>query len=164
MTENSIEKTSASAEITGLELSPRKAACLKYLLSRDEAVRTTEIAENFDVEPSTITKLIGELAEEDYVDHIPYRGVRLTAKGKVYAEFCQKRHQILSLVFSHYGLNPNAACEEVSRIENNVSKTAIDTICASMGHPTTSFCTTPGEDKQIKHRSCLDECKLHAHH
>ncbi|MDV0446380.1 HTH-type transcriptional regulator MntR [Methanosarcinaceae archaeon Ag5] len=160
MSEN---ETNNGFQITGLELSPRKAAYLKYLLTRTDAVRTSEISENFDVEPSTVTKLINELAEEGYIDHIPYRGVRLTETGKIYAEFCLKRHQILGLVFSHYGLSPDAACEEITRFETFVSKSAIDTICASMGHPTTASCTAPGEIKQIKHISCLDDCKLHNH-
>ncbi|MCL2142616.1 MAG: metal-dependent transcriptional regulator [Methanimicrococcus sp.] len=139
---------------TGLELSPRKVSYLKYLLERKETVRTSEISEVFDVDPSTVTKLIAELSADGYLDHAPYRGVRLTDKGKEYAEFCIKRHQILCLVFSHYGLPPKTSCTEVSRFESFVSKEAIDMIYCAMGHPTMSSCVTAGEIKQNNTDPC----------
>ena len=142
-------------EITGLELSPRKVSYLKFLLTKEDTVRTTDISKEFDVDPSTVTKLIAELADDDYLDHIPYRGVKLTESGKAYAEFCLKRHQILSLVFSHYGLTPTESCAEASRTETFVSKKAIDRMCSSMGHPSISCCIKPGEVRRINHDSCL---------
>ncbi|MDV0446046.1 HTH-type transcriptional regulator MntR [Methanimicrococcus sp. At1] len=151
MTENT-----KNEEITGLELSPRKVSYLKFLLSKNETVRTTEISEEFDVDPSTVTKLIAELSDDGYIDHIPYRGVKLTDSGRAYAEFCLKRHQILGLMFSHYGLTPEESCDETARIESSVSKKAIDRICSSMGHPTISCCVKPG-GAQINHDSCFHE-------
>lgn len=153
MTENKIKND----KITGLELSPRKVSYLKFLLSKNDTVRTTEISEEFDVDPSTVTKLIAELADDGYLDHIPYRGVKLTEYGKSYAEFCLKRHQILGLMFSHYGLTPEESCGESSRIETFVSKKAIDRMCSSMGHPTISSCVKSGEARQINHDSCFHE-------
>ncbi len=143
--------------ITGLELSPRKVSYLKFLLEKGETVRTTEISGEFDVDPSTVTKLIAELADEGYIDHIPYRGVKLTAHGKKYAAFCLKRHQILGLMFSHYGLTPEESCDETLRIETFVSKKAIDRMCSSMGHPSVSCCVKSGETQQIRHDSCFHE-------
>jgi Mn-dependent DtxR family transcriptional regulator len=148
-----------SYEPTGLELSPRKVSYLKYLLARNETVRTSEISETFDVDPSTVTKLIAELAADGYMDHVPYRGVRLTDKGKECAEFCIKRHQILCLVLSHYGFPPKTLCDEVSRFESFVSKDVIDTIFCAMGHPTMSSCVTAGEIKQNKTDSCVHNYK-----
>ena len=142
-------------EITGLELSPRKVSYLKFLLTKEDTVRTTDISKEFDVDPSTVTKLIAELADDGYLDYIPYRGVKLTESGKAYAEFCLKRHQILSLVFSHYGLTPTESCAEASRTETFVSKKAIDRMCSSMGHPSISCCIKPGEVRRINHDSCL---------
>lgn len=151
MSENNPKKD----EITGLELSPRKVSYLKFLLTKDNSVRTTEISEEFDVDPSTVTKLISELSDDGYLDHVPYRGVKLTDAGRQYAEFCLKRHQILCLMFSHYGLSPVESCDETSRIETHVSKKAIDCMCSSMGHPTISCCVKPGEARQINHDSCF---------
>lgn len=153
------EKLPGITEITGLELSPRKVSYLRFLLTKDDTVRTTEISEEFDVDPSTVTKLIAELAEGGYLDHVPYRGVKLTVAGREYAEFCKKRHQILGLMFSHYGLSPAESCDETSRIETFVSKKAIDRVCSSMGHPTLSCCVEQGEARQINHNSCFRESR-----
>lgn len=127
-------------EITGLELSPKKVEYLKFLLKKGDLVKTTDISTELNVDPSTTTKTINDLSESGYVDHVPYRGVRLSATGKMYAEFFVNRHNILSLMLSHYGMSSEEACAEVSRFEAFVSKSAIDTICGSMGHPTVGVC------------------------
>ncbi|MCS3923691.1 metal-dependent transcriptional regulator [Methanosalsum natronophilum] len=137
-----------NGSITGLELSPRKIEYLKYLLNQDGSVKTNQISNHFGVDPSTITKTIIELSNEGYLKHIPYRGVQLTDKGQEYAKFLVKRHRILSLMFSHYGIDKDEACTEVARFESKVSKKVIDQICDSMGHPTISACG------KISHAEC----------
>lgn len=146
-------------KITGLELSPRKVSYLKFLLAKKDFVRTTEISEEFAVDPSTVTKLIAELVKDGYAEHIPYHGVKLTGYGKKYAEFCVKRHQILGLMLSHYGLSPEDSCDETSRVESFFSKKSIDRICSSMGHPTISRCAKFGEEAHINHDSCFHETR-----
>lgn len=135
-------------EITGLELSPKKVEYLKFLLKKGDLVKTTDISNELNVDPSTTTKTIADLAGSGYVDHVPYRGVRLTDVGQMYAEFFVNRHNILSLMLSHYGLSSEEACSEVSRFEAFVSKSAIDRICGSMGHPAVGVCG------KIRHSSC----------
>jgi Mn-dependent DtxR family transcriptional regulator len=135
-------------EITGLELSPRKIEYVKYLFRMEGRVRTNEISEHFNVDPSTITKTIGELAETGYVDHMPYRGFKLTPMGQEYAEFLIHRHRILSLMLKQNGVDAEDACREAARFEGYVSKKAIDRICSSMGHPTVGVCGT------IEHTHC----------
>ncbi|WP_321428714.1 metal-dependent transcriptional regulator [uncultured Methanolobus sp.] len=135
-------------EITGLELSPKKVEYLKFLLNKGKRVRTTDISSELNVDPSTTTKTINDLSDSGYVDHVPYRGVCLTEKGRDHAEFFVNRHNILSLMLTHYGLSSEEACDEVSRFESFVSKPAIDIICNAMGHPTVSGCGT------INHNSC----------
>jgi DtxR family Mn-dependent transcriptional regulator len=124
----------------GLELSPRKVEYLKYLSERGGASRTTEIAGHFGVDPSTITKTIGELADAGYLLHAPYRSIGLTDNGRTYAGFLVKRHRILSLMLVRNGLSHEQACREVSRFESFISRDAIDTICRAMGHPQQGCC------------------------
>ncbi|MGA2918919.1 MAG: hypothetical protein ABSE13_10300 [Methanoregula sp.] len=66
----------------GLELTPRKVDYLKYIFERGGTIRTTEISFHFTVDPSTITKTMGELADAGYLHHTPYRGVALTDTGR----------------------------------------------------------------------------------
>jgi Mn-dependent DtxR family transcriptional regulator len=142
-------------EFTGLELSPRKVVYLKFILEKGGVVKTTEISTNLQVDPSTTSKTINELALAGYLNHVPYRGVDLTEMGQEYAEFLVRRHRILSLLLTHYGLSSEGACDEVSRFEAFVSKEAVDKICSSMGHPMFGVC---GE---INHEKCFNEGHHH---
>ncbi|MDH7593463.1 MAG: metal-dependent transcriptional regulator [Methanomicrobiales archaeon] len=121
-------------------LPPRKMEYIRFLNDRAEPVRTNDLAAHFGVDPSTVTKTMTELSGMGLVAHTPYRGVRLTDEGVRYAAFIQKRHRILSLMFTHFGLSGDEACREVARFECFVSKDAIDRICRSMGHPRMSVC------------------------
>jgi Mn-dependent DtxR family transcriptional regulator len=124
----------------GLELSPRKVAYLKYIADNGGRVRTTDLATQFKVDPSTITKTIAELSCTGLIIHEPYRGICLTDEGKRYAGYLVKRHRILSLMLTHYGFSHDQACAEASRFESLVSKEAVDRICAAMGHPGQGIC------------------------
>ncbi|HVP94965.1 MAG TPA: metal-dependent transcriptional regulator [Methanoregulaceae archaeon] len=137
---------------SGLELSRRKVEYLKYISEKNGVVKTNEIASHFNVDPSTITKTISELAESGLVVHTPYYGVDLSDSGRQYAEFSIKRHRILSLMLTHYGLSHEQACVEVSMFESLVSKDAIDLICKSMGHPQQGICGTITHDDGCRHR------------
>jgi len=122
------------------ELPPRKVEYLKYLYGKSGKVRTSDISREFSVDPSTITKTMQELSDAGLVSHEPYHGISLTDTGKRYAAYFIKRHRILSLVLTHYGLSHEQACAEASRFESMVSKEAIDRICAAMGHPYQGIC------------------------
>jgi Mn-dependent DtxR family transcriptional regulator len=124
----------------GFALSSRKVAYLKYIFGRGGRVRTTEISQEFHVDPSTITKTITELTEAGYISNKPYYGFCLTEAGRLHAMFLVKRHRILSLALVRFGLSGEQACKEVSRFESLVSKEAIDTMCRSMGHPSQGIC------------------------
>lgn len=138
-------------EFTGLELSPRKVDYLKFILEKGGTVKTTEISSALQVDPSTTSKTLNELAAAGYLNHVPYRGVHLTEVGKAYAEFLVRRHRIMSLLLTHYGLSSEEACDEVSRLESFVSRDAVDKICKSMGHPMFGVCGV------ISHEKCSHE-------
>jgi Mn-dependent DtxR family transcriptional regulator len=135
-------------DIDGLELSPKKSEYVKYILEKGGTVHTTGISEHFGLDPSTITKTIGEMSSTGLIEHVPYRGVRLTRKGREYAEFLVRRHRILELMLSHYGLSAEEACSEALKFEGYVSKDVVDKICASLGHPSTGICG------RITHDTC----------
>ena len=124
----------------GLELSPRKVEYLKYIFETGGKVKTNRIASRFRVDPSTVTKTIDELAGSGLLVHEPYHGVTFSEEGRRYAEFLVKRHRILALALTHFGLSHEQACHEVSRFESFVSKDAIDQMCKAMGHPNKGIC------------------------
>ncbi|MCK9307147.1 MAG: metal-dependent transcriptional regulator [Methanoculleus sp.] len=135
-------------EFTGNELSSRKAEFLKYIHMQGNVVKTTEIAAHFSVAPSTATKALGEIAKAGYIEHTPYHGVKMTTLGIDYARFLIRRHRIVALVLSRYGLEPDEACREAKKIEQCISRDLTNRMCMSLGHPMMSGC---GE---IEHDHC----------
>jgi len=140
--------------ISGLELSPKKCEYLKYVFERGGVVRTTDISEHFKHDPSTITKAIQEMSLTDLIEYTPYRGISLTSKGTEYAEFLVRRHRVIELMLSHYGLSRQEACDEALNFEGYVSKDVVDKICQSLGHPTMGIC---GKIKHDKSCNCPEE-------
>lgn len=135
------------SKFTGLELSPKKIEYLKYIQEQEGPVKTTDISTEFNVDPSTITKTVTELSAAGLIRHLPYRGISLTDEGKTYAEFLIRRHRILSLVLTHYGLSADEACAAVSKFESYVPRDVVDKICTSLGHPTMGVCGKIQHDK-----------------
>ena len=135
----------------GLGLSPGKVAYLKYVILHNGTVRTSDIATESGVDPSTITKTLAELTGGGFLVH---DGASLALKGRQYAGFLVKGHRILVLALTHHGLPDEEACTEVPLFESLVSKGAIDRMCHAMGHPHRSGC---GE---VTHDSgCLGHAK-----
>jgi Mn-dependent DtxR family transcriptional regulator len=122
---------------------------LRYIYEEGGRAKTNRMATRFGVDPSTVTKTIDELARGGLLVHEPYHGVTFSEKGRRCAEFLVKRHRILALALTRFGLSGEEACCEVSRFESRVSRAAVDRICRAMGHPRESVC---GE---ITHGSCL---------
>ena len=75
----------------GLELSAKKVEYLKYLFGRGGFVKTSNLASQFGVDPSTITKTITELADSGYINHTPYHGVCLSEKGSAVCGILHKK-------------------------------------------------------------------------
>jgi len=136
---------------TGFELSPRKVDYIKFINGKSGPVKTNTIAAGFGVDPSTITKTMAELAGDGLLVYTPYHGVSLSEKGKNTAQFLIKRHRILALALTHFGLSHEQACREASRFESYVSKDAIDQMCRAMGHPKKGVCGDITHDD-----SCLE--------
>ncbi len=131
----------------GLELSPKKSEYLKYVFEKGGVVRTTDISEHFNLDPSTITKTVQEMSSTGLIEYIPYRGISLTSQGTEYAEFLVRRHRIIELMLSHYGLTGQEACDEALKFEGYVSRDVVDKICHSLGHPCMGICGKIKHDK-----------------
>ena len=124
----------------GLELSPRKVDYIKFLMEKGTTLKVTEIASHFSIDPSTVTKALHDLKEMGLIVHEHYGGIHLSEFGKKYGMFLLRRHRILGLILTHYGLSGEEACKEVSRFESHVSRKAINKMCRSLGHPTSGIC------------------------
>jgi DtxR family Mn-dependent transcriptional regulator len=99
-----------------------------------------DLAEEFHVDPSTITKAVRELVAAGLVHHAPYRPISLTEEGRAYAEFLLRRHRILGLVLCRHGLSREEACRLAGQMEGSLPRVFVDRMCASLGHPTEGIC------------------------
>jgi len=64
------------------------------LQKRSGVAKTKELAEELDVVPGSITNTIEHLEKHDLVEHEPYKGVKLTAKGEALALCIIRRHRL----------------------------------------------------------------------
>lgn len=135
-------------DIDGLELSPKKIEYLKFINEKKTA-RTNEISEEFDVDPSTTTKILLELAKTDLIRYTPYHGCSLTKKGEEYADFLNRRHGLIVSLLVKNGMQIKTACEAVKRFESYVTKDVVDSLCKNLSHPEESPCGT-----KIIHDTC----------
>jgi DtxR family Mn-dependent transcriptional regulator len=77
------------------------------------------------------------LAESGHVQHIPYKGVRLTESGKNNALKVVRRHRLLELyLYSELGFSWDKVHEEAERLEHVISEEFEQKIDEKMGFPT----------------------------
>lgn len=59
-----------------------------------EAARTSDIVKSLQVAPGTVTNTVERLEKEGLVTHVPYKGVKLTEKGRKIAINVIRRHRL----------------------------------------------------------------------
>ena len=128
-------------------LTPRRIEYLKFLFECGGPVTNAEISARFGVDPSTCTKTIRVLVDAGLVEHAPYRGIGLSERGRQCARFLLRRHRLLSLAFARLGVDPAIACEQAARCEAHIPRDVVNTICAALGHPSSSTCGTIARDR-----------------
>ncbi|TVP78195.1 MAG: metal-dependent transcriptional regulator [Gemmatimonadales bacterium] len=108
-----------------------------YALSEEgDPASTSRIAEAMDVQPSSVSGMMKRLAESGYVEHAPYRGVRLTETGVTAALRIIRRHRILETYLSErLGYSWDDVHEEAERLEHAASEELIDRMAEALENP-----------------------------
>lgn len=107
-------------------------------------LRTTRIAEIFDVRPATVTEMLQKLAQKNILQYKPYQEVELTKQGLSKAKLLLRRHRLLeTLLVNHLEYGVQEACREASRLDHHTSKNLINKICRAYGHPKLCPCNKP---------------------
>lgn len=119
---------------------PQKIRFLKFIHNQGDGVKSGEIAENYHIRASTVTRTLHELSDAGYIRYDSGRRVSLTDEGTDMVWFLIRRHRILSLMFVRAGLAETDACVQAEKIEHLVPKNHVDQICKSLGHPSRSSC------------------------
>ncbi len=110
---------------TGPQLGQSTEDYLKAIFKLEELgpVGTSCLAEALDVSAAAVSKSVQQLAERGYVNHRPYRGVSLTAKGRKVALEIIRHHRLLEL-FLHdvLGYGWHEVDAEAERLEHHISE------------------------------------------
>lgn len=93
--------------------------------------RVTDVRDLLGVKTPSVTGALKVLAEKGYLMHEPYKGVKLTAKGRRAAQDVKARHIILSSFLTDVlGVKPKTADIDACKMEHTVSRETLDKLHA----------------------------------
>lgn len=103
----------------------------------DDAVTTTALAERLQVTAASASSMMRKLGELGLVDHVPYKGVRLTPSGVRLALEVLRHHRLLELFLTEALDVPwDRVHAEAEVLEHVLSEELEELIAAKLGHPT----------------------------
>lgn len=106
------------------------------LCESGDAASTSSIAEALEIQPASVTGMVKRLAESGLLEHVPYRGVRLTPTGAREALRVLRRHRILeTYLCERLGYSWDDVHGEAERLEHAASDALIEKMAAALEFP-----------------------------
>lgn len=106
------------------------------LVERGEAVTNTTLATRLEVSPSSASGMVTKLAQQGLVEHVPYRGIELTADGMRLARGVLRRHRLIeTYLVRELAYTWDEVHAEADALEHAVSDRLIERIAAKLGNP-----------------------------
>jgi DtxR family transcriptional regulator, Mn-dependent transcriptional regulator len=120
-----------------------------------EPVATNDLADRLQVTAASVSGMIKKLAELGLAEHVPYRGVQLTAAGEQVALEVLRHHRLLELYLAEQlGVPWDRVHEEAEALEHVISEDLEARIAAKLGNPTRDPHGDPIPDAKLH----IDEC------
>src|SRR5580700_8527356 len=91
------------------------------LIEEKGYARVVDIASSLKVKQASVTSMVQKLGEAGYLKYEKYRGLILTDKGRDVARKIRGRHEILSRLFSLFGLDADTQRQDIEGIEHHLS-------------------------------------------
>ncbi|MEM3550983.1 MAG: metal-dependent transcriptional regulator [Candidatus Bathyarchaeia archaeon] len=108
------------------------------LQEKSGRARTGDLVRLLNVVPGSVTNTIERLEREGYVTHEPYKGVKLTDKGRRVALQVVRRHRLCErLLTDILHVEWYAVHEAACRLEHVFTKELVKKIEKALGHPRT---------------------------
>jgi DtxR family Mn-dependent transcriptional regulator len=132
------------------------------LTERGDAASTSAIADALEVQPASVTGMIKRLAESGFLEHLPYRGVRLTDEGSREALRVIRRHRILETYLAErLGYSWDDVHDEAERLEHAASDLLIERMATALEDPShdphgAPIPTSAGEIEATDYHSLAD--------
>jgi DtxR family Mn-dependent transcriptional regulator len=103
----------------------------------DEPVSTTALAARLGITPGSVSAMLRKLDDLGLITHIPYRGVRLTDKGRRLALEMVRHHRLLELFLAEaLEMSWDRVHAEAEVLEHVLSEELEALIAAKLGNPT----------------------------
>jgi DtxR family Mn-dependent transcriptional regulator len=97
---------------------------------------TSDIAHRLELSAASVSGMIKRLSEQGLLEHVPYKGVQLTAEGRSAALRMVRRHRILeAYLVGFLGYGWDTVHEEAERLEHAVSDKLIERMAVALGNP-----------------------------
>lgn len=97
------------------------------LLNNQAVVRVSELSHMLNVKPSSATKIVQSLKEQDYIDYEKYGYISLTPKGQNEGNYLLYRHNVLHNFLCCLNHTDNEL-EQVEKIEHFLNRPTIEHI------------------------------------
>src|SRR6266550_6642211 len=107
-----------------------------HLSSQGGFAATSDIATMLQVSPPSVSGMVKRLSETGLIEHVPYRGVQLTAQGRRAALRMIRRHRVLEVYLTQQlGYDWGDVHDEAERLEHAVSDELIERMAGALGEP-----------------------------
>jgi DtxR family transcriptional regulator, Mn-dependent transcriptional regulator len=108
-----------------------------YRLSAgNQPASTSGIAHLLELSAASVSGMVKRLSEQGLLEHVPYRGVQLTAEGRRAALRMVRRHRLIeAYLVGFLGYSWDTVHEEAERLEHVVSDTMAERMAAALGNP-----------------------------
>ena len=104
-----------------------------YQLSMEQhCVRSIDVAESMNYSRASVSRAVGLLKKDGYLEMDEDGFLNLTELGKSTAEKIYERHMILTAALKALGVDEESAAEDACRIEHVISDRTFDAIKAHM--------------------------------
>jgi DtxR family Mn-dependent transcriptional regulator len=108
-----------------------------YTLTQDgKTASTSDISKRVGVAPASVTEMLKKLANQDYVEYSPYRGVTLTQRGFEIAEKMTRKHRLLErFLHDTLKIGNDRVHKEACDMEHVLSDEAERALCQTLNSP-----------------------------
>jgi DtxR family transcriptional regulator, Mn-dependent transcriptional regulator len=97
---------------------------------------TSKIAHRLELSPASVSGMVKRLSEQGLLEHIPYKGVQLTADGRRAALRMLRRHRLIeAYLVAFLGYTWDTVHDEAERLEHAVSDQLVERMASVLGHP-----------------------------
>jgi len=108
------------------------------LQEKSGVARTSDIVKLLQVAPGTVTNTVERLEKEGLITHVPYKGVKLTEKGRKIAINVIRRHRLSErLLTDILRVKWSEAHQIACKLEHSFTGDLVKKLEKTLGHPKT---------------------------